>query len=88
MCNADAYKQKTKDYQDQIQVWQKDYGKWKTDYEGALGEAEGTIQGYYRDFGHMFKVDIKKHWLISLIAIFVMLISVIFIQKIKDFISF
>ena len=86
--DLDAYKQKTKDYQNQIQVWQKDYGKWKTDYEGALGEAEGTIQGYHQDFGHMFKVNVKKHWLISLVAIFVMLIAVICIQKSKDFISF
>jgi ABC-type multidrug transport system ATPase subunit len=82
------YKQKTKNYQEQIQVWQKDYGKWKTDYEGALGEAEGTIQGYHRDFGHMFKVSVNKHWLISLMAIFAMLISVVFIQKSKDFFSF
>lgn len=86
--DLEDYKQKTKKYQDQIQVWQKDYGKWKTDYEGALGEAEGTIQGYHRDFGHMFKVDVKNHWLISLIAIFTMLIGVIFIQKSKDFLSF
>lgn len=86
--DLEDYKQKTKKYQDQIQVWQKDYGKWKTDYEGALGEAEGTIQGYHRDFGHMFKVNVKQHWLISLIAIFTMLIAVIFIQKSKDFLSF
>lgn len=86
--DLENYKQKTKDYQSKIEVWQKDYGKWKTDYEGALGEAEGTIQGYHRDFGHMFKVNVKKHWLISLVAIFVMLIAVILIQKSKDLFSF
>ncbi|MEE3718195.1 FHA domain-containing protein [Tumidithrix elongata RA019] len=79
------YKEKTKVYQDEVQRWQKDYGKWKTDYEGALGEAEGTIQGYYRDFGHMFNINLFQHWLMLGIAIVGMFVTVVVVQKLKDF---
>lgn len=78
------YRDKVKEYNKAIKRWQNDYSRWKEKHESAIGEAEGMIDRFHKDYGTMFKVNVTQHWgILSLVmaAMFGLLLGV---QKRKD----
>lgn len=79
------YENKVNKYRNEINGnWKNKYSEWKQKRESAIGEAEGIIRKFYKDYGSMFKVSVVGNWAI-LGAIMAGLFALILpIQKRKD----
>ncbi|WP_017716996.1 FHA domain-containing protein [Kamptonema formosum] len=60
--DINAYNQKVDEYKKAIDSWQEKYSDWKGKYESAIGEAEGTLERFNKDYGRTFNVDVTQHW--------------------------
>ncbi len=81
-----SFKKQMKEYQEDMKQWQEDYSNWKEKYEGAIGEAEGVLETFYKNNGSMFNVNVTKHWMMQSLLIAIMFGLIIWIQKRKDII--
>ena len=83
--NLKTYEDKVNKYKNEIKGdWKAKYSEWKQKRESAIGEAEGIIRKFYKDYGAMFKVNVVKDWgILGLImgAVFGLILPV---QKRKD----
>lgn len=80
------YQDKVKKYNKDIEVWQKDFSKWKEKRESAIGGAEGLLSRFHKDYGPMFKVNIFKHWGSLSLIMAIMFSFLVGVQKRKDII--
>lgn len=71
-------------YRQDLDQWQRQYSLWKQNNEGAIGQAEGMLDRFYRDYGPTFDVNVLRHWLILSLASIVMLALTCAVQKRKD----
>jgi ABC transport system ATP-binding/permease protein len=78
------YQDKVKKYNKDIEVWQKDFSKWKEKRESAIGGAEGLLSRFHKDYGQMFKVNILKHWGSLSLIMAVMFSFLVGVHKRKD----
>lgn len=81
------YQERVEQYQDDMETWQDKYLDWNRQRSRAINEAEGTISRFNRDQGYMFNVNVQRHWRNQGILILVMLITLPFLQKRRDFSS-
>lgn len=62
--DINIYQGRIEAYQEEIDRWQDRYGEWKENYESAIGEAEGIIGRFHKDYGNAFAVKVGSHWAI------------------------
>jgi ABC transport system ATP-binding/permease protein len=81
-----AYQKDIKAYQDNIKPWNEKYKNWNLNYNRAINEAEGNINGLREKFGQAFNVNVPQHLLILTVFVSAMLALIVAAQKVKDFI--
>ncbi len=80
-----AYEEKVNKYKSEIKGdWKTKYSEWKQKRESAIGEAEGIIRKFHKDYGAMFKVDVVKDWGVLGLIMAVVFGLLLPVQKRKD----
>lgn len=80
-----VYENKVNKYKNEIRGdWKVKYSEWKQKRESAIGEAEGIIRKFYKDYGTMFKANVVKDWGILSLIMTVVFCLLIPVQKRKD----
>jgi ABC-type multidrug transport system ATPase subunit/pSer/pThr/pTyr-binding forkhead associated (FHA) protein len=82
--DIDAYQKKVDEYKKSINSWQDNYSDWKGKYESAIGEAEGTLSRFNKDYGRTFNVDVTQHWSALGLLMAGMFGLLLVVQKRKD----
>ncbi len=80
-----AFSDDLKTYQEAMDVWQEDYTEWQKQRSKAINGAEELINQVNSKQGHMFAVDVLRHWIYQGIVIVGMLILVPLLQRRRDF---
>ncbi len=79
-----AYDEEMRQYQTDMDTWQQEYQNWQQKRSKAIGEAEGTIEATYDDYGQAFKANVKSHWLLLSVIALVLFCMVLGTLKWKD----
>ncbi|MDS3862239.1 FHA domain-containing protein [Thermosynechococcaceae cyanobacterium BACA0444] len=80
-----SYSDDLKTYQEQMDTWQDDYTTWQKQRSKAINGAEELINQINKKQGHMFAVDVGRHWLYQGFVIVGMLILIPILQRRRDF---
>lgn len=80
-----AYSDDLKAYQDKMDIWQDEYTAWQKQRSKAINGAEELINQINKKQGHMFAVDVVRHWFYQGLVIVGMLILVPILQRRRDF---
>jgi len=78
------YEQQIEQYKQEIDTWQVDYSQWKEERESAIGEGEGVISQFHKNYGSAFGVNVGKTWAILGGLAMIFCLSIIPIQKRKN----
>ena len=71
-------------YRQDLDVWSEEFKDYRVNYDRAIAEAEGNIDGLYENFGQAFKVSVTGHWIVMTVYNAIVLGLILMVQKIKD----